>query len=149
MTMPRPLTMPERLDLLREPHVAVLTVASDDGRPPLATPVWYVLQDDGSLFFFTGTPAGPARKTRLIQRARAATLVVQREQPPYRYVSVECSLAGLHQPPSEAQMLSVVRRYLPPDMAQGFVDDILGQDTTNLVGFSLRPERWNALDFAE
>jgi hypothetical protein len=141
--------MPERLDLLKETHVAVLTVASDDGRPPLATPVWYVLQDDGSLFFFTGTAAGPARKTRLIQSAGAVTLVVQREEPPYRYVSVECRLAELHQPPSEAQLMSVVSRYLPPDMARGFVADVLGQDTPNLVGFSVRPERWNALDFAE
>src|SRR5262249_7429788 len=108
-----------------------------------------VLQDDGTLFFFTGTPGGPARKTRLIQKAGAVTMVVQREVPPYRYVTVECSLAELHQPPSKAQLLSVVRRYLPGEMAQGFVDDVLRQDTSNLTGFTLRPERWNALDFEE
>jgi uncharacterized protein len=147
--MPRPLTMQERLDLLKERHVAVLSVASDDARPPLTIPVWYALQDDGNLFFFTGTTGEPVRKTRLIQRARAATLVVQREDLPYRYVTVECSLAALHQPPSAAQLLSVVGRYLPEDQAQGFVDDVLRRVTPHLVGFTLRPERWNALDFAE
>src|SRR4051812_41566961 len=100
MKMPRPLTMQERLDLLNEPHIAVLSVASDDARPPLTTPIWYAVQEDGTLFVFTGTTGEPARKTRLIQQAKAVTLVVQREAMPYRYVTVECSVAEMHQPPS-------------------------------------------------
>jgi nitroimidazol reductase NimA-like FMN-containing flavoprotein (pyridoxamine 5'-phosphate oxidase superfamily) len=148
-TMPRPLTADERYDLLREPHVAVLSVASDDARPPLTVPVWYVLQPDGNLFFFTGTTGEPVRKTRLIQRSRAVTLVVQREQFPYRYVTVECRLAEEHQPPSAEQMRSVVSRYLPADATAGFVEGVLSRVTPHLIGFTLRPERWNALDFGE
>ena len=67
--MPRPLTMQERLDFLNERRVAVLSVKSDDARPPLTVPVWYALQDDGTIFFFTGTTGEPVRKTRLIQKA--------------------------------------------------------------------------------
>ena len=33
--MPRQLTEQERQDFLAEPHVGVLSVAGDDGRPPL------------------------------------------------------------------------------------------------------------------
>lgn len=147
--MPRPLTKQERLDFLNERHVAVLSVKSDDARPPLTVPVWYALQDDGNVFFFTGTTGEPVRKTRLIQKAGAVTLVVQREELPYRYVTVECRLAETHQPPSREQLLSVVGRYLPAEQAQGFVDDALSRATPHLVGFALRPERWNSLDFSE
>ena len=146
--MPRPLTVQERHELLNEPHVAVLSVASDDARPPLTVPVWYALQDDGTLFFFTGTTGEPVRKTRLIERAKAVTLVVQRETLPYRYATIECSLAELHRPPSAEQMRRVVSRYLP-EQAEGFVQDVLSRATPHLVGFTLKPARWNTLDFAE
>lgn len=146
--MPRPLTVQERQDLLNEPHVAVLSVVSDDARPPLTVPIWYALQEDGNLFFFTGTTGEPVRKTRLIKRAGAVTLVVQRETLPYRYATIECSLVELHQPPSAEQMLRVVSRYLP-EQAAGFVEDVLSRATPHLVGFTLKPDRWNTLDFAE
>jgi hypothetical protein len=39
--MPRPLSKEERQAFLAEPHIAVLSVAGDDGRPPLSAPTWY------------------------------------------------------------------------------------------------------------
>lgn len=146
--MPRPLSEQERWDLLNERHVAVMSVATDDDRPPLTVPLWYAVQEDMTLFFFTGTTGEPVRKTRLIERARAVTLVVQREEMPYRYVTVECSLEAVHRPPTAEQMVSVVGRYLPERQAQGFVRGALRRATEHLVGFTLRPTRWNALDFA-
>ena len=145
--MPRPLTPRERFDFLNETRVAMLSVASGDARPPLTVPVWYAVQDDGNLFFFTGATGIPVRKTALIQRAGVVTLAVQREEPPYKYVTVECSLVEMHQPPSAEQLLSVASRYLAERQAQGFVRGTLKRATPHLVGFTLKPERWNTLDF--
>jgi nitroimidazol reductase NimA-like FMN-containing flavoprotein (pyridoxamine 5'-phosphate oxidase superfamily) len=39
--MPRQLTERERQEFLAEPHIGVLSVASDDDRPPLTVPVRY------------------------------------------------------------------------------------------------------------
>ena len=62
--MPRPLTEQERQEFLAEPHVGVLSVASDTDRPPLTVPLWYSYQPGGHLSFFTGTQGRKARKTR-------------------------------------------------------------------------------------
>jgi uncharacterized protein len=147
--MPRPLTEQERRAFLDEPHVAVLAVASDDARPPLAVPVWFVLQDDGDLFFFTGATGIPVRKTGLIERAGVLSLAVQKEDSPYKYVTAECSLLTVHRPPSAEQLLSVASRYLPKRQAQGFVRGVLRRAGPELVGFTLRPDRWLSLDFSE
>jgi len=76
--MPRPLTEQERQEFLAEPHVAVLSVASDTARPPLTVPLWYGYQPGGTISFFTGTQGRKARKTRLIQKAGVLSLSVQR-----------------------------------------------------------------------
>ena len=53
--MPRQLTERERQEFLAEPHIGVLSVASDDDRPPLTVPVWYGYRPGGNVSFFTGT----------------------------------------------------------------------------------------------
>jgi uncharacterized protein len=42
--MPKPMTEQERQEFLAERHVAVVSVAGDADRPPLAVPVWYGYQ---------------------------------------------------------------------------------------------------------
>ena len=51
--MPRPLTDQERATFLAERHVAVLSLPSDDARPPLAFPVWYGYQPGGPITYYT------------------------------------------------------------------------------------------------
>jgi nitroimidazol reductase NimA-like FMN-containing flavoprotein (pyridoxamine 5'-phosphate oxidase superfamily) len=63
--MPRQMTEKERQEFLAEPHIGVLSVASDD-RPPLTVPVWYGYEPGGNISFFTGTQGRKARKTGLI-----------------------------------------------------------------------------------
>ena len=92
--MPRQKTEHERQEFLADLHVAVLSVASDDGRPPLAVPVWYSYRPGGTISFFTGTQGRKARKTRLIQKAGVLSLSVQREEFPYKYVTVEGTVSG-------------------------------------------------------
>ena len=139
--MPRTLTAPERREFLADVHVAVLSVASDSDRRPLTVPVWYGYQPSGNLSFFTSTQGRRARKTRLIQKAGVLSLCVQHEEFPYKYVTVEGTVVQADQPPSADQILAVVRRYLPEEQAQGFVNSELGRPDTQLVLYTIRSDR--------
>ena len=146
--MPRPLTEHEREAFLADHHVATLSVASDSDRPPLTVPVWYSYQPGGNLTFFTGSQGRKARKSRLIEKAGVLSMSVQHEEPPYKYVTVEGTVVQTDSPPSAEQMLAVVRRYLPEEMAQGFVQEELGRADSELVLYTVRPDRWLTFDFS-
>lgn len=146
--MPRPLTEHEREAFLADLHVATLSVASDSDRPPLTVPIWYGYEPGGNVTFFTGSQGRKARKSRLIERAGILSLSVQREVPPYRYVTVEGTVVQTDRPPSAEQVLAIVRRYLPEEVAQGFVQEELGRADSELVLYTVRPDRWLTFDFA-
>jgi hypothetical protein len=147
--MPRKMTERERQEFLAEPQIGVLSVAGEDGRPPLTVPLWYGYEPGGDLTFFTGTQGRKARKTALIEKAGVLSLSVQREEFPYKYVTVECTVVQMDRPPTAEQMLAVARRYLPEEQAQGFVEAELGRPESELVLFTVRPDRWLTADFAE
>ena len=44
-------------------------------------------------------------------------------------------------------MLAVARRYLPEEAARGFVGGELGRPSSELVLFTIRPDRWLPADF--
>ena len=146
--MPRPLTEQEREAFLADHHVATLSVASDSDRPPLTVPVWYHYQPGGNLTFFTGAQGRKARKARLIEKAGALSMSVQHEEPPYKYVTVEGTVVRTDRPPSAEQMLAIVRRYLPEEMAEGFAQAELGRADSELVLYTVRPDRWLTFDFS-
>ena len=147
--MPRQLTERERQEFLAGPHIGVLSVASDDDRPPLTVPVWYGYRPGGNVSFFTGTQGRKARKTKLIQESGVLSLAVQRERFPYRYVTVEGTVIQIDRPPLAEQMFAVVRRYLPEEAAQGFVKAELELPGSELVLFTIRPDRWLTADFTD
>ena len=147
--MPRRLTERERQEFLAEPRVGVLSVAGDDGRPPLTMPTWYGYQPGGEITFFTGTQGRRARKTRLIERAGVVSLCVQRGEFPYKYVTVEGTIVRADRPPAAEQMVAVARRYLPEELARGFVESELASPSGELVLFTIRPDRWLTADFGE
>ena len=147
--MTRPMTEQERQEFLAERRIGVVCVASDDDRPPLAVPVWYGYRPGGNISFFTGTQGRKARKTRLIRRAGVLSLSVQREEFPYRYVTVEGTVVREDRPPSAERMLAVARRYLPEEAARGFVEAELASPGPELVLFTVRPDRWLTADFSE
>jgi hypothetical protein len=146
--MPRRMTEKERQEFLAEPHIGVLSVAAGDDRPPHTTPVWYVYEPGGSITFFTGTQGRKSRKAEFIDTAGVLSLTVQRDEFPYKYVTVECSVVGSDSPPSAEQMLAIVGRYLPEEAAQGFVEEELGHPGLGPVLFTVRPDRWLTFDFA-
>lgn len=147
--MPRQMTEQERQEFLAEPRVAVLSVASDDDRPPLTVPLWYGYQPGGDVSFFTGTQGRKARKATLIQRAGVLSLSVQRQEFPYGYVTVEGTVVQTDRPPSAEQMLAIVRRYLPEEAARWFVEAELECPASELVLFTIRPDRWLTADFTD
>jgi uncharacterized protein len=147
--MPGPVTEQERQAFLAEPHIAVISVASDDNRPPLTVPIWYAYEPGGNVTFFTASQGRTARKTRLIQNAGVLSLCVQRDEFPYKYVTVEGTVIQVDQPPSAEQMLAIARRYLPEDQAQGFVAAELEHPQSKLVVFTIRPDRWLTFDFGD
>jgi nitroimidazol reductase NimA-like FMN-containing flavoprotein (pyridoxamine 5'-phosphate oxidase superfamily) len=143
------MTEQQREAFLAEARVGVLSVASDDGRPPLIVPVWFAYQPGGELTFFTGTQGRKARKTGLIEQAGKLSFLVQHDEPPYRYVAVEGTVVQADRPPAAEQMLAIVRRYLPEEMAQAFVQAELEYPDSELVLFNLRPDRWLTTDFSD
>ncbi|GAB3463961.1 pyridoxamine 5'-phosphate oxidase family protein [Actinophytocola sediminis] len=147
--MVRVLDQAERERFLAEPHIGVLSVASDDDRPPLTIPIWYAYTPGGNLTFFTGTQGRRARKTRLLERAGKLSFSVQRPEPPYRYVTVECTLVSADRAPALADVVAITSRYLPPEMATGFVETELREPTGTFVLFTARPDRWLTSDFAD
>lgn len=147
--MPRQMTPQERQEFLAESHVGVLSVASDDDRPPLTVPLWYGYRPGGNISFFTATQGRKARKTGLIRKVGVLSFCVQREDFPYKYVTVEGTVVGEDRPPSAEQMLAIARRYLPEEAAQWFVKAELERPSSELVLFTVRPDRWLTADFTD
>jgi hypothetical protein len=112
-------------------------------------PVWHAYEPGGNLSFFTGTQGRRARKIDLIERAGVLSFSVQHGRMPYKYVTVEGTVIGADRPPSAEQMLAVARRYLPAEHAQGFVQSELSHPASQLVLFTVLPDRWLSFDFGE
>jgi nitroimidazol reductase NimA-like FMN-containing flavoprotein (pyridoxamine 5'-phosphate oxidase superfamily) len=109
MPNPKALDDVERQQFLADKHVTVLSVAADDGRPPASFPIWYDYAPGGNIRINT---AASRRKARLIEKAGQVTLVVQREESPYRHVIVEGTVIEVTSPaPAEAQE-AIAARYL-------------------------------------
>lgn len=64
---------------------AVLATTRKDGRPH-AAPVWYDVDDDGTIVFTTGATTV---KGRAVRRTGRVALCVQDDQPPFSFVAVE------------------------------------------------------------
>jgi uncharacterized protein len=132
----------EREEFLAALHVAVLSVAASDGRPPASVPIWYDYTPGGSIRVNTG--AG-SRKSKLIEQAGAVTLVVQREEPPYQYVVVEGTVVDTITPTPLDVREEIAIRYLGEEAGRAFVRGMEGQST---VLFTVRPDRWITADFS-
>jgi PPOX class probable F420-dependent enzyme len=64
---------------------AILATTRADGRPHVA-PIWYALDDDGSIHFTTG---GDTVKGRNLRRTGYATVSVDDDAPPFAFVILE------------------------------------------------------------
>jgi nitroimidazol reductase NimA-like FMN-containing flavoprotein (pyridoxamine 5'-phosphate oxidase superfamily) len=132
----------EREEFLEAKHVAVLSVAATDGRPPAAVPIWYDYAPGGHIRITTGASS---RKARLIEQAGAVTLVVQHEDLPYQYVVVEGTVLETTVPTPEEVQLAIAIRYLGEEGGRAFVRSLEGHDSAL---FTIRPDRWLSADFS-
>ncbi len=133
----------ERERFLEAKHVAVLSVATADGRPPASVPIWYDYIPGETIRISTGVNS---RKAKLIKRAGAVTVVVQREEPPYQYVVVEGTVVDTTQPTPLDVREQIAIRYLGEEAGRAFVHSLDGQDS---VLFTVRPDRWLTADFSD
>ena len=132
------MTKDEREAFLAGLHVGVLAV-DEPGRGPLALPIWYLV-DDGDVLIRISTGT---LKARLLTVAGRATMAVQDEAPPYKYLSVE---GPVTLEPATEDALEMATRYLGPELGRWYADENASEDT---VIVRLRPEHWRTYDFAK
>jgi PPOX class probable F420-dependent enzyme len=133
------MTREERETFLEGAHVGVLAI-DEPGRGPLALPVWYEYTDGHVLVHIDDD----TRKAELVRAARRATLTVQDESPPYKYVSVEGPAEIEPRTGSEASLAS---RYLGAELGEWYARE--NPPTAASVTLRLRPEHWRTYDFAK
>jgi nitroimidazol reductase NimA-like FMN-containing flavoprotein (pyridoxamine 5'-phosphate oxidase superfamily) len=141
--MPRKLTETESQQFLAGKHIAVVSVAATDGRPPASVPLWYTYTPGGDILIVTGALQ---RKARLIEQAGAVTVVVQREELPYQYVIVEGTVVDVATPAPVDVRESIAIRYLGEEAGRAFVASLT--DRQNVL-FTIRPDRWFSAEISE
>ncbi|MFT3854402.1 MAG: pyridoxamine 5'-phosphate oxidase family protein [Ilumatobacteraceae bacterium] len=133
------MTPEEREAFLADVHVGILAI-DEPGRGPMALPIWYQFEDGRVLIGMNGTSA----KTRLLRAAGRATMTVQTEEPPYKYVSVEGPVMVERTQRDDLQMAT---RYLGPQLGQWYADN--NPSTEDSVVAVLTPEHWRTHDFGK
>jgi PPOX class probable F420-dependent enzyme len=130
----------QRDDFLAALHVGVLAVEHPDG-PPLATPVWYRYEPGGAVEITTESTSD---KARLLERAGRATVCVQREEPPYAYVTVDGPVEI--EAVDIATRTDIATRYLGAEIGKAFIDSGAASDD---IVVRLHPARWRTSDYSK
>jgi PPOX class probable F420-dependent enzyme len=99
------------------PRTAKLATVRADGRPHVA-PVWYDLDDDGSLVFNTGESTV---KGRNLLRDPRASICVDDDRPPFSFVVVE-GVVEISDDPVELRRWAarIGGRYMGADRAEAY-----------------------------
>ena len=129
----------DRESFLQDPHVGVISVARD-GEASLAVPVWYRYEPGGDVVF---SFEAESEKIKLVQATGQASLCVQNEAMPYKYVTVE-GPAVVGETDRELER-SLAHRYLGAEI--GDLDLQAIQGTVSRV-VRLTPARWRTVDYA-
>jgi nitroimidazol reductase NimA-like FMN-containing flavoprotein (pyridoxamine 5'-phosphate oxidase superfamily) len=129
----------ERESFVADVRVAVLAI-DEPGRGPLAIPIWY-LWENGEFVF--GMDAD-SLKADLLEHTGRATVTVQDETPPYKYVSVE---GPVRIELASHDSLELATRYLGPEIGKLYND--ANPNTPQTVTVHLTPEHWRTFDFAK
>jgi hypothetical protein len=78
------------------------------------------------------------------------SLSVQKETAPYKFVTIEGTVTKTDRSPTAEQVQAIVGRYLPPEMARGYVEAEINRpaEADDLVLYTVRPDRWISFDFS-
>jgi nitroimidazol reductase NimA-like FMN-containing flavoprotein (pyridoxamine 5'-phosphate oxidase superfamily) len=139
------MTRREREAFLADVHVGILSLA-EDGRGPLAVPIWYGYEPGGELWVVTERSS---RKGRLLERASRVSLCAQTETPPYKYVSVEGPIVGIETSDVEKHERPLAHRYLGRQAGDAYIAQTGGSTArTDNILVRVRPERWLCVDYS-
>ena len=99
------------------PHTGKLATVRKDGRPHVA-PIWFHLDDDGSIVFTTGAET---LKGRSIRRDPRVCLCVDDERPPFSFVVVDGKV-DISEDLDEVLVWAtrIGGRYMSPDKAEAY-----------------------------
>lgn len=136
------MTRAEREAFLAATHVGVFAVA-ETGRGPCAVPVWYRYAPGETVRI---TMSRDSRKARLLQDAGRASLCVQQEALPNKYVSVEGPVE-IASGDVAAEQREIALRYLGPKLGEKYLVSMAAGLSTEVLVL-LRPERWWSVDFS-
>lgn len=131
------MTVDEREAFLAGLHVGVLSIQRD-GKGPLALPIWYAYENGVVEIHMSGSSA----KARLLRRHGRATMTVQDENPPYRYVTVEGPVTVTSE---RRDIRPISIRYLGEAAGSRYADENPPDDDSVVV--RLTPERWLTVDY--
>ena len=139
--MSNPLAMPEaeRQQYLAGAHVGVLSVAGPGA--PLQSPVWYDYEPGGDVVV---NIAASSRKAELLAESGTASLCVQNEELPYRFVVVSGPVAT--EPADDEVRRRIATRYLPAEMVEGYLSG--SGDVADMLTVRLTPTTWRSNDFS-
>lgn len=137
--MSHAMTTNEREAFLADLHVGVLGVQTETA--PLAVPVWYDYEPGGDITIIT---SADSVKGRALSATMRFSLCAQIESLPYKYVTVEGSVASIEVCPPETSR-AMAHRYLGAELGDAYVEG--SGDPGNL--YRLRPERWYTVDYAK
>ena len=138
------MTKVERETFLADVRIGVLTVA-DGERGPLTCPVWYRYAPGGDVVFVTGKAS---KKAALLRAAGRATFLVQSEELPYKYVSVEGPVK-VADADVDGDVRPIAQRYLGKELGDQYVTSTRAENPAGDVLVHLRPERWQTVDYAK
>jgi PPOX class probable F420-dependent enzyme len=138
------MTKAEREAFLAEARVGVLAAASSDGGAPLLTPIWYSYEPGGDVVMTTG---GSSAKTALLRTAGTASLCVQTETAPYKYVVVEGPVV-LDHGVDPTWRRDLAQHYLGKELGDTYTDATADSEPT-AVTVRLTPTRWRTTDFGK
>ena len=133
------MTAGERDAFLADVHVGILAV-DEPGRGPMALPIWYVYEGGTVQIGMNGS----SRKAELLRAAGRATLTVQTEDPPYKYVAVEGPVTVQRTRRDDLQMAT---RYLGEQMGRWYAEN--NPSTAEAVVAVLTPQHWRTHDFGK
>ena len=134
----------EREAFLEEARVGVLAVAGSDGSAPMLTPIWYSYEPGGDVVMTTD---GSSAKTALLRGAGTASLCVQTETPPYKYVVVEGSITVDDGVDSDWRR-GLACHYLGTELGDMYFDATTEHEAS-AVTVRLTPIRWRTTDFGK
>lgn len=133
------MTSAEAEAFLADLHVGILSIARD-GKGPLALPIWYQYENGEVVISMSDNSA----KAALLRRHERASLTVQQEKPPYKYVMVDGPVTLTHE---HGDTLSMATRYLGAEMGAWYAEQ--NPPGEHSVIARLAPERWLTCDYAK